>query len=401
MKPQPVPEKKDEYVFHPPVNSWLYDEVLSPHIYNHLVKLYPMWLHPNVITIWGGLAAFTGLWLVYTSSFSLEGGADNITYTKMALCFALYCIFDNTDGKQARRTKTSSKVGEMLDHGVDTCVTTVSTIMTADAMRLSPTATITYTLLIQMAMFFNNWYHTVTGVMSLGGRYLSVDEGMLTVIAMLATAGYFGPGVYHAPVGDGALDFSETSLPPVAAGAVKTLFPNVCSSGGENKCSPTVAFIVISTAFTGLGYDIAKKFVLGLVHAHRKGEFKDRFIDLCPLLVYTFCFVHAVASTIPGPELLLPFLILSGGAFSGCGIRLVVIRTAKINRVMVVQLGVMLLTLLVWVYATQTYIAGEASPGLLTKCGVATGVFVFVGFSDTVVQTAEGGALFTIVPKKD
>ena len=31
----------------------------------------------------------------------------------------LYIIFDNLDGKQARRTKTSSSFGMLLDHGCD------------------------------------------------------------------------------------------------------------------------------------------------------------------------------------------------------------------------------------------------------------------------------------------
>lgn len=36
-----------------------------------------------------------------------------------ALCLWLYSTFDNVDGKQARRTGSSSPLGELFDHGCD------------------------------------------------------------------------------------------------------------------------------------------------------------------------------------------------------------------------------------------------------------------------------------------
>ena len=38
---------------------------------------------------------------------------------RFALNFWLYSTFDNVDGKQARRTNTSSPLGELFDHGCD------------------------------------------------------------------------------------------------------------------------------------------------------------------------------------------------------------------------------------------------------------------------------------------
>lgn len=40
-------------------------------------------------------------------------------YYLFAACIWTYSTFDNCDGKQARRTGTSSPLGELFDHGCD------------------------------------------------------------------------------------------------------------------------------------------------------------------------------------------------------------------------------------------------------------------------------------------
>jgi len=46
-------------------------------------------------------------------------------YLVNALCVFLYQTFDALDGKQARRTGTSSPLGELFDHGCDAMTTFV------------------------------------------------------------------------------------------------------------------------------------------------------------------------------------------------------------------------------------------------------------------------------------
>ena len=47
-------------------------------------------------------------------------------YYFYAACIWIYGSFDAVDGKQARRTGTSSPLGEMFDHGCDSLAVTVS-----------------------------------------------------------------------------------------------------------------------------------------------------------------------------------------------------------------------------------------------------------------------------------
>lgn len=53
-----------------------------------------------------------------------EGYIPDWFCTVVGLNYFIYMIFDNTDGKQARRTGSSSPLGMLMDHGMD-CVTAV------------------------------------------------------------------------------------------------------------------------------------------------------------------------------------------------------------------------------------------------------------------------------------
>lgn len=98
---------EDKPVATPYAGSYIYRFVLSP-FYDQLVKIFPRWIHPNMITLLGGVFSFC-------SVFALLRG---IPWAAFAL-FTAYHMFDNMDGKHARRTDQCSKLGGILDHYVD------------------------------------------------------------------------------------------------------------------------------------------------------------------------------------------------------------------------------------------------------------------------------------------
>lgn len=53
--------------------------------------------------------------LVY--DFSLLHDVPSWTYFYAASCIFIYQTFDACDGKQARKTKSSSPLGQLYDHG--------------------------------------------------------------------------------------------------------------------------------------------------------------------------------------------------------------------------------------------------------------------------------------------
>lgn len=88
--------------------SYLYDFVLSPAYERLAAFLWPSYVHPNFITLFGGIMCGGAI-----LAFHLE-------HRKLAcVLFTLYHMMDNMDGKHARRTGQTSDFGGFLDHTVD------------------------------------------------------------------------------------------------------------------------------------------------------------------------------------------------------------------------------------------------------------------------------------------
>ncbi|CAK7326464.1 unnamed protein product [Dovyalis caffra] len=73
-------------------HSYVAKYVLQP-FWSRCVNFFPLWMPPNMITLMGFMFLVTSALLGYT--------------------------FDAVDGKQARRTNSSSPLGELFDHGCD------------------------------------------------------------------------------------------------------------------------------------------------------------------------------------------------------------------------------------------------------------------------------------------
>lgn len=136
--------------------------VMQP-FWSAIVNLYPRWLAPNLITFTGFMCLIlqSFLFSVYDYSFygycfersnCLDENAANLTanwadfqknikayddtvpdnvcscvprwlFALIAVCQFLSHHLDGTDGKQARRTGSSSPLGELFDHGLDSWAT--------------------------------------------------------------------------------------------------------------------------------------------------------------------------------------------------------------------------------------------------------------------------------------
>ncbi|KAA0711743.1 Choline/ethanolaminephosphotransferase 1 [Triplophysa tibetana] len=101
-----------------------------------LVHRMPPWIAPNLITI-VGLATniFTTLVLVYYCPTATEQ-APLWAYLLCAVGLFVYQSLDAIDGKQARRTSSSSPLGELFDHGCDSLSTVFVVLGTSIAVQL-------------------------------------------------------------------------------------------------------------------------------------------------------------------------------------------------------------------------------------------------------------------------
>src|SRR5690349_13497030 len=98
----------------------------------------------------------------------------------------LYSTFDNVDGRQARRTSTSSPLGELFDHGCDALNCSFGAIVQAAAMGVGHTWYSAYFLLLTTVPFYlSTWEEYHTGVLYLGYINGPTEGIILACMAML------------------------------------------------------------------------------------------------------------------------------------------------------------------------------------------------------------------------
>jgi len=120
--------------------------------------LYPAWLAPNVITFTGFCCVAVVTALQMWVSQDMATGLPQWWYALAAVAVFLYQTLDGSDGKQARKTKSGSPVGELFDHGVDAIVSsfTFGLTMAITGLGLHHPLCFVGLLLTQAAFFFSN-----------------------------------------------------------------------------------------------------------------------------------------------------------------------------------------------------------------------------------------------------
>ena len=114
----------------------------------------------------------------------------------------MYQTMDNVDGKQARRTGTSSGLGELFDHGIDSLNCTLGSLLETAAMALGTSKSGVFTALCPcLPMFFSTWetYHTHTLYL---GYFNGPTEGLLIAASVMALSGIYGPQIWAQPIVD-------------------------------------------------------------------------------------------------------------------------------------------------------------------------------------------------------
>ncbi|XP_021772533.1 choline/ethanolaminephosphotransferase 1-like [Chenopodium quinoa] len=99
-------------------HSYVAKYILQP-FWTRFVLLFPLWVPPNVITLTGFMFLVTSALLGYIYSPRLDTPPPRWVHFMHGLLLFLYQTFDAVDGKQARRTNSSSPLGELFDHGCD------------------------------------------------------------------------------------------------------------------------------------------------------------------------------------------------------------------------------------------------------------------------------------------
>jgi len=170
--------------------------------WNWVVQQLPLWLAPNLITITGLFVNIvTSLILVY---YSPDGKQEAPSFAPLlcALGIFIYQTLDAIDGKQARRTGSSSPLGELFDHGCDS----LSTVFVALAACLTVgLGAEPWWMFFQCFTGFTlfycaHWQTYVSGTLRFGK--VDVTEAQFGIITLHMITFFFGRDVWeiHFPV---------------------------------------------------------------------------------------------------------------------------------------------------------------------------------------------------------
>lgn len=88
-----------------------------PHSHAPLHTHAPQWMAPNMVTLLGSMCVISSYLITLYHCNQLIGALPSWVNVYIALALFAYQTLDAIDGKQARRTKQSSPLGQLFDHG--------------------------------------------------------------------------------------------------------------------------------------------------------------------------------------------------------------------------------------------------------------------------------------------
>lgn len=228
------------------------DRLLN-HYWNWAVQSLPLWLAPNLVTLLGLAFMMASAALVVITDPSLT--------EPMSAEVALFCTFslfayqtlDAIDGKQARRTGTSSPLGQLFDHGCDALNAVLICTVLAGAWRLGDHPWLMLTILFNIffAFFMGQWEEYHTGLMMTNNGYVGITEGQVVQMAILLITAVLGASFWDTPLlqlggggGDDKVIVVTVKAVAMTWGCLLTFWVSACSIyrvllSGQARTLPT------------------------------------------------------------------------------------------------------------------------------------------------------------------
>jgi ethanolaminephosphotransferase len=189
--------------------------VIQP-AWDFIVSLSPQWVAPNLVTITGWLFILSNFLLLSYYDWDVTATTRNgtsLVRSPIPRWVWLYCsvghflgyALDGMDGKQARRTKSSTPVGELFDHGLDSWAAILLPVCLASGFgrwHISASDDFWACVSVLGAFYVSHWEKYVTGIMYLPWLYDIMQLGC--GFCFLAT-GIWGTGLLQYEVLSGVL----------------------------------------------------------------------------------------------------------------------------------------------------------------------------------------------------
>ncbi|KAG7332831.1 hypothetical protein KOW79_004665 [Hemibagrus wyckioides] len=217
-----------------------------------LVERVPLWVAPNLITIIGlTLNITTTLILAYHCPTATEQ-APTWAYLSCAVGLFIYQSLDAIDGKQARRTSSSTPLGELFDHGCDSLSTVFVILGTCIAVQMGTNPDwMFFCCFVGVFMFYcAHWQTYVSGTLRFG--IIDVTEVQMFIILVYLLAALGGTALWSSliPVLNVQMKMIPAFLTFLGAIFSCTNYFRVIFTGGMGKNGSTIAGTsVLSPAF--------------------------------------------------------------------------------------------------------------------------------------------------------
>ncbi|XP_018048504.1 PREDICTED: cholinephosphotransferase 1 isoform X2 [Atta colombica] len=240
------------------------DGLLQPW-WDWLVSKVPLWLAPNLITVLGLIVNIvTTLILVYYSP-DARAEAPRWACFLCALGLFIYQSLDAIDGKQARRTGTSTPLGELFDHGCDSISTVFVALSACIAVQLGHYPTwMFFQCFCAMTLFYcAHWQTYVSGSLRFGK--VDVTEAQFTIITIHLISAIFGPQIWMIEIPMlGVGTFKNYVALAFYAGYVHVFleFCKVFESGGIGKNGSTIAGTSVLSPIIPFSFVVVPAFII-------------------------------------------------------------------------------------------------------------------------------------------
>lgn len=135
--------------------TWL-DNLMNP-FWECTVNLLPRSVAPNLITFVGWIFVILSYANILVYDYTFEKDVPAPCFFFAAFCIFVYSTLDAIDGKQARRTGSSSPLGQLFDHGCDSFSVSFFILAICQAVKLEKTEVLLLFIGSQTSFWTSNW----------------------------------------------------------------------------------------------------------------------------------------------------------------------------------------------------------------------------------------------------
>ena len=164
---------------------------------NWLVQFLPETVAPNTLTLFGFIHTLAPvIVLIAVCGPEFDGDVPSWFCFFQTWCFFAYRMLDEMDGKQARKTKNSSPLGLIFDHGCDAFSMGFQMIMLAKTMQIGNNQLMNWVMVSTYASFhFATLEEYYTGILYLPPLNPVSEGSVFMILGFIVTGLLWGTGL--------------------------------------------------------------------------------------------------------------------------------------------------------------------------------------------------------------